>query len=187
MDERYVEKEIKCAVEILYHCLTHFEKVDDGTRAELIAAGYAGRQIDAQLAKPGSKFHADFAQSPLQVVEKLKMRCPDVFMNLPEPDPDGRVRLSFVLDETIGTDGVAAIDSLTPEEFSTMRTESRNGCVIRKVRTSRTVYTNECQMVLAKEEYGWSAITMYPGIQAPPLPENGESDPFWDNHCFIEC
>lgn len=179
-------EEIRCAVDTMYHCLTHFERVDDGTRAELIAAGYSGGQIDAQLAKPGSKFHAAFAQSSMQVVEKLKVRCPDAFVKLPEPDPDGRVRLSFVWDETIGTDGVVAIGSLTQEELAAMCTEERNGCVIRKVRTSKTVYTDECQLVLAKEGYGWSVITMYPGVKAPPLPKNGESDPFWDCHCFIE-
>lgn len=179
-------EEIRCTTDTAYHCLTHFEKIDDRTRAELIAAGYTDVQIDGQLKKPGSKFRASFAQSPQQVVEKLKKECPDVMKNLPEPDAKGRVRPSFVLKQEIGTDGVVETSILTPEELSTMRTESRNGCLIRKVRTSRIVYTNECQMVLAKDGDGWSVITMYPGIQAPPLPKDGESDPFWDCHCFIE-
>lgn len=182
---RFME-EIRCAVDTMYHCLTHFERVDDQARNAMLATGYTDMQIRDQIDKPGSKFHAAFAQSPMQVVEKLKMQCPDVFKKLPEPDPDGRIRLSFVLDETIGTDGVVAIGSLTREELDTMHVEERNGCVIRKVRISRVVKTNECQMVLAKEEDGWSVITMYPGVKAPPLPKNGESDPFWDNHCFVE-
>lgn len=186
MDQGKMEKEIKCTVDALYHCLTHFETIDEGTRAFMLDFGYTDVQIEDQLRKPGSKFHASFAQSPMQVVDRLKRECPDVFVNMPEPDTCGRIRLSFVLDEVAGTDGVVAIDSLTQEELATMCTELRNGCMIRKVRISRCVPTDECQMVLAVENDIFNIITLYPGIQAPPLPKNGEPNAFWDNHCFVE-
>lgn len=185
MVQRHME-EIRCAVDTIYHCLTHFQRIDHLTRSAMLDAGYTDWQIDAQLNKPGSKFHASFAQSPMQVVEKLENECPDVLNDLPEPDVAGRVRLSFELGYETGTDGVVALSSLTPEELSAVREEERNGCIIRKVRLSRTLPTNECQLVLQKEDQGYSIITLFPGVMAPPLPRNGASDPFWDNHCFIE-
>lgn len=183
---QWLMEEIRCAVDTMYHCLTHFETVDDLARDAMLAAGYTCEQIHAQLEKPGSKFHAAFAQSPMQVVDKLMTECPEQMNHMPEPDASGRVRLSFVLGYETGTDGIVAIDSLTPEELLTIREEDRNGYIIRKVRILRAVPTNECQMVLAKDEDGYSIITVFPGVMAPPLPRDGASDPFWDNHCFME-
>ena len=186
MDEKPMEKEIKCTIEALYHCLTHFESLDDASMTALLNAGYTNEHINEQLAKPGSKFYSDFGTSPLEIIKKLRQECPETMMNIPEPDSLGRIRLSFVLNEVIGNDGVIETGALTEEELSTMQTESRNGCMIRKVRTSRVVLTKECQAVLAVGKEAYYIITLYPGTQAPPLPKAGETNSFWDNHCFIE-
>lgn len=186
MDQRIMEKEIKCTVDTMYHCLTHFEQVDDASRKEMLAAGYTNEQIEEQLNRPGSKFYPGFATSPLEVLDKLRRESPVGMWNFPEPDSTGRIRLSFVLNGEIGTDAVVSTHALSEEELSTMHTEFRNGCLIRKVRVLRVVPTNECQVVLSAEENNYNIITLYPGIQAPPLPKNGESDPYWDNHCFVE-
>ncbi len=186
MDAESMETEIKCPPETLFHCLTHFEKVDDASRTAMLDAGYTDVQIRDQLNRPGSKFHAFFAQSPMQVLDRLKMECPDRLSDMPEPDASGKVRLSFDLGYEIGTDGVIAMDALAEEELSTMREEERNGCMIRKVSVSRIVPTNECQVILGKEEDEYSIITVFPGVMAPPLPRNGEPDLFWDSHCFID-
>lgn len=180
------EKEIRCSTDVLYHCLTHFVGIDDETMALLQQAGYSQEQIEDQLAKPGSKFYPSFGTSLMQVLEKLGRYCPELLKNIPEPDDDGRIRLSFVLNETIGTDGVVDVRTLSADELSTMHTESRNGRLIRKVKTAGTVLTDECQMVLADDDDCLHIITLYPGVKAPPLPRDGEPDPFWDNHCFIE-
>lgn len=181
-----MEKEIRCAVDTLYHCLTHFEQVDEDCLTALQQAGYSMKQIDDQLAKAGSKFLASFACSPLQVIERLRQLCPELLSNLPVPDADGRIRLSFILDEKVGTDGIVDVNTLTPAELSTMYMEERNGYVIRKVNISRTVLTGECQLVLADDDHCCHIITLYPGVKAPPLPKSGDSDPFWDTHCFVE-
>lgn len=180
------QKEIRFSMDTLYHCLTHFSSISEEAVEVLQQAGYSLEQIEEQLAKPGSKFSSSFGMSPMQVLDRLGVRCPEVLKNLPEPDPDGRIRLSFAMDQTIGTDGVVDVRTLSEDELSAMRTESRNGCLIRKVRISRKVPTCECQMVLAEGDDCLHVITLYPGVKAPPLPRNGEPDPFWDNHCFIE-
>ena len=180
------QKEIRCNMDTLYHCLTHFSSISEEAVEVLQQAGYSLEQIEEQLAKPGSKFSSSFGMSPMQVLDRLGVRCPEVLKNLPEPDPDGRIRLSFAMDQTIGTDGVVDVRTLSEDELSAMRTESRNGCLIRKVRISRKVPTCECQMILAEDDDCLHVITLYPGVKAPPLPRNGEPDPFWDNHCFIE-
>ncbi len=181
-----MEKEIKCTIETLYHCVTHFEEIDDASIVALVNAGYTKEQINEQLAKPGSKFCSGFGTSPLEVIKKLRQEYPEAMTNIPKPDSSGRIRLSFVLNDVIGNDGVVETGALTEQELSTMRTEFRNGCIIRKVKTSRVVLTKECQVVLAFRHDVYDIITLYPGIQAPPLPKDGEPDSFWDNHCFIE-
>lgn len=181
-----MEKEIKCTIDNLYHCLTHFEKIDNASKVALVNAGYTKEQINEQLAKPGSKFCSGFGTSPLEIIKKLRQECPEVITNIPKPDSSGRIRLSFVLNEVIGNDEVVETGTLTEEELSTMRTEFRNDCMIRKVKASRVVLTKECQVVLAVRQDVYDIITLYPGIQAPPLPKDGETDSFWDNHCFIE-
>lgn len=181
-----MEKEIRCAVDTLYHCLTHFEQIDEDIVDTLLQAGYSITQIKKQLEKPGSRFRASFGRSPMQVFDKLKSAYPEVFRNLPAPDSDGRIRLSFVLNEQVGTDGVVAADTLSPEELSTMHKEDRNGIEVKMVTMSRMVFTKECQLVLAIDDDCCHIITLYPGIKAPPLPKSGEADPFWDSHCFVE-
>ena len=183
----YME-EIRCAIYTVFHSLTHFEKIDEETMYYLLNANFPEEEIEKQLSMPGSKFYASFAQSPWDVIDRVKAECSEILEDVPEPDEKFRVRLSFVFDYEIGTDGVVSIDSLTPEELSSMRTEVRNGRMIRKVKVTRVIPTKECQIVFEQSMDGktYFVVTLYPGVKAPPLPEDGESDPFWDNHCFVE-
>jgi len=64
----------------------------------------------------------------------------------------------------------------------------RNGCPVRTVRTSRTISTGACQLILERTgEAGYALRTLFPGELAPPLPLPGEApDPFWATHLLIE-
>lgn len=170
--------------EALYHSLTHFEKLDENLLQHLISAGYTVDEIQQQLSRPGSKFFASFACSPMEVMDKI---CPqtDTFV-FPEPDEEGRIRLSFKYINPIGKSGIISMDDLNIEEKASIYVEERNGCQIKKVRTLKETQTDECQIVMEKIGKDYSLITMFPGIAAPPISKNQEADPFWDNHCFID-
>ena len=77
---------------------------------------------------------------------------------------------------------------LTPAERATVRNILRNGCPVRTVRTSRTISTGACQLILERTgEAGYALRTLFPGELAPPLPLPGEApDPFWATHLLIE-
>lgn len=69
-----------------------------------------------------------------------------------------------------------------------LRDSLRNGCPVRTVRTSRTISTGACQLILERTgEAGYALRTLFPGELAPPLPLPGQvPDPFWATHLLIE-
>ena len=165
---------ISYSPETLFHVLTHFETADEALRDSLRRAGFTDEAIDGQLRMPGSNF--------------LRQRdFPESFTAL-HPGTDGRVRLSFRYDTPIGTSGLAADAELTPAERAAVRNILRNGCPVRTVRTSRTISTGACQLILERTgEAGYALRTLFPGELAPPLPLPGDApDPFWATHLLIE-
>ena len=97
--------------------------------------------------------------------------------------PQGRKRLSFVLDKEVGLCNVVALSDLTLEEIESITEEERDGSIVKTVITNRTFHTREFQIILGDKN---TVITMFPGPMAPPLPQNGERSEFWDNHVFIK-
>lgn len=161
---------ISYSPETLFHVLTHFETADEALRDSLRRAGFTDEAIDGQLRMPGSKFLRTFALSPQEAVARLQRDFPESFTAL-HPGADGRVRLSFRYDEPVGTSGLAADAELTPAERATVRNILRNGCPVRTVRTSRTISTGACQLILERTgEAGYALRTLFPGELAPPLP-----------------
>lgn len=167
---------ISYSPETLFHVLTHFETADEALRDSLRRAGFTDEAIDGQLRMPGSKFLRTFALSPQEAVARLQRDFPESFTAL-HPGTDGRVRRS-------GTTGA----ELTPAERATVRNILRNGCPVRTVRTSRTISTGACQLILERTgEAGYALRTLFPGELAPPLPLPGQvPDPFWATHLLIE-
>ena len=179
---------IICPPNTLYHCLTHLAELDPSARRVLKSAGFSDDRIDEQLEKPGSKFYPDFAKSVSDVIDRISGARPDLFLDDTCIPCDGEMKacISVVFPFPIGTKGVVHISELSKEELSTMTTELRNGLVVRKVYVDSLSETDECQLIMRKDRDSWRVLTVYPGEFAPPLPRNGESDPYWDEHCFIE-
>ena len=140
---------ISYSPETLFHVLTHFETADEALRDSLRRAGFTDEAIDGQLRMPGSKFLRTFALSPQEAVARLQRDFPESFTAL-HPGTDGRVRLSFRYDAPVGTSGLAADAELTPAERAAVRNILRNGCPVRTVRTSRTISTGACQLILER-------------------------------------
>lgn len=128
----------------------------------------------------GSKF---FCHSPEELLNKAQALFPEKFSEA-IPDSDGRIRLSLLFPEPIGTCNVVSINALTDEEKDKIETLDRQGKKVRSVKTNREIQTKECQIILSKD---WHLVTMFPGELAPPLPDSPEiHDDYWDNHVFIE-
>ena len=168
---------ISYSPETLFHVLTHFETADEALRDSLRRAGFTDEAIDGQLRMPGSKFLRTFALSPQEAVARLQRDFPESFTAL-HPGAD----------EPVGTSGLAADAELTPAERAAVRNILRNGCPVRTVRTSRTISTGACQLILERTgEAGYALRTLFPGELAPPLPLPGQApDPFWATHLLLE-
>lgn len=129
---------------------------------------------------PGSKF---FCSSPEDLIEKAMRLFPERFREA-KPDSDGRIRMSLLFPEDIGTSNVASISDLTQEEALRIEVIDRQGRMVRSVKTDRVIPTRECQIILSSD---MKLITMFPGEMAPPLPPSPDvHDDYWDNHVFIE-
>ncbi len=179
--------EVKYPPRSLYHSLTHFREITSCDYQVLKEEGFSDEQICGQLKKPGSKFFSEFASSPHDVVSILQREFPASFANA-MCDDDNRVRLSFEFDQPIGVCNLISIKDLTPQEYQTISSVDRDGYIVRKAKSERVFQTSLCQLVLERdyEESCYCVCTLFPGMMAPPLPRRGESDPFWDNHIFIE-
>lgn len=91
--------------------------------------------------------------------------------------------ISLTFPYTIGTCKVVNIADLTKEEQSKITRIERNGKIVRTVKLDRDIPTCACQIILSED---WQLITMYPGVDAPPLPDNPDiHNEFWDYHLFI--
>ena len=129
---------------------------------------------------PGSKF---FFSSPEELIEQAMRLFPESFREA-KPDDDGRIRISLLFPEDIGTSNVVSISELTQEEATRIEVIDRQSRKVRSVKTNRVIPTRECQIILSAD---WQLITMFPGEMAPPLPPSPDvHDDYWDNHVFIE-
>ena len=129
---------------------------------------------------PGSKF---FFSSPEELIEQAMRLFPEKFHEA-KPDSDGRIRISLLFPEDIGTSNVVSISELTQEEATRIEVIDRQGRKVRSVKTNKVISTRECQIILSSD---WQLITMFPGEMAPPLPPSPDvHDDYWDNHVFIE-
>lgn len=160
---------ISYSPETLFHVLTHFETADEALRDSLRRAGFTDEAIDGQLRMPGSKFLRTFALSPQEAVARLQRDFPESFTAL-HPGTDGRVRLSFRYDAPVGTSGLAADAELTPAERAAVRNILRNGCPVRTVRTSRTISTGACQLILERGGRVCPAHALSRGTRPSPSP-----------------
>lgn len=169
----------------LFHALSHFQTLDDRIRQELIDSGYSEQQIVGQLQLPGSKFKESFACSPQEAVGKLQQSFPEIFTGA-SPDADGRIHLSFVFAEYIGSTKVISESELTTAEAASLRVEDRNGYLVRTVQVQRDIPTCECQLILTAAQEECDFCTIFPGETAPPLPHCGKPvPPYWRTHVFI--
>lgn len=166
------------------HSISHFSVLDERIYS-LLADHYNRKELEETFRKPGSKFFGSFATSPQEAVFRLQRLFPDKFDNA-KTDPDGKIRLSFCLNEPVGTSGMVSLSGLDDSERQTIREETYHGCQVRTVRVRRTVMTCECQLILIAGKDSDSFCTIFPGELAPPLPYDGkEAAPYWETHLLV--
>lgn len=172
---------INFSTESLFHALIHFEKINEDLKSMLLL-NYSQQDILNQQSLVGSKFMATFAQSPQEVIAEMEKISPEKF-NLPEKETAGTIIISVKFPCEIGYVSVIDESLLLPNERQTIRNEKRENTYVKSVRCNRHIMTNECQLIIEKQETAYSFCTVYPGELAPPL--DSLDDRYWQSHLFI--
>lgn len=161
---------ISYSPETLFHVLTHFETADEALRDSLRRAGFTDEAIGRPATHARVQIPPHFRPFSAGSRRAAATGFPRIFHR---PAPRSRRPGAPVvpLRRTVGTSGLAADAELTPAERATVRNILRNGCPVRTVRTSRTISTGACQLILERTgEAGYALRTLFPGELAPPLP-----------------
>lgn len=168
----------------LVHLLPHFEVISSQYRRQLLDAGMNDEEIARQLATGGSKFLAEFATSPFEVLERVES---DFGEALSAPgDADGRLRLSLTFPKPVGIDNLMPIAEVPEVLRPQLTMVERRGVAVHALRHNGALHNLTCRCNLIFDVASGAVITMFPGIMAPPLPAKSISDdPFWANHCFL--
>lgn len=175
---------IRIEPETLFHVLSHFSRIDAATRRELLEAGFSPMAIENRMQTIGSKFAPEFARSPREILDRLQHDFPEKFRTIHWQD-NGRAELSFKLDVPVGCANVVALKDLSEAELATLQLERRNDTIIRSVSVEGNLPpTCECQLILATR-HAPRLVTVFAGPWAPPLPEQGASSDFWNEHVFV--
>lgn len=182
-----------------FHCLTHFEMINDEYRTCLNKCAYSDAEINVRLSAAGSKFFPSFATSLSEVFHYLFANFGDAFINFAWYE--NTARLSFVIDdkhfpEGIGNCNMVSLDALSEQERRCLTRVDRNGFNVlllnKNCRTTPLLTnTNECNLILYNKAEP-TLKTVFPGIFAPRMPDKWsmtmsqyiESNDFWNTHCF---
>lgn len=168
-------KDYTLSPDSLFHCLGHFGSLCLRERETVMAAGHSAAEIDAMLARPGSKF---FGDSVAAVAEAILANAEAI------ESEDGKVMVHAVFPQPVGLTGIVSEDELTDDMRAGIREEMRGPYAVRTVPAEAMLATAEAHMVM--DAATRSVITLFPGCYAPALPPGGWSgSPFWRRHYFI--
>ncbi len=170
MDNSY-----KLSADSLFHCLGHFNILCRPEKEMIEASGRTATEINAMLARPGSKF---FSDSVAEVVENILANA------VKTETADGKTIVHALFEEPVGLTGVVSENELTDTMRTGIREEMRGPYAVRTVPSDTMYPTREAHLIL--DATNGCVITVFPGCYAPAFPCQGWSaSQFWSTHYFI--
>ena len=183
---------IKYRIDNAFHMLRHFEGMDEQLQTNLLRAGHVEKNIQAELALPGSRFFANFA---LDIQGLLNRIClyPSVILET----GDRNIQLNGQVSPAdfpngIGTRAVVHVDELSASERAAIFLRKNRGLDLLHLQVIKVPPTWEFTLVLRPTQQGHVFITAFPGSPALPLPQHRlgrkrqeECKAFWDKHVFL--
>ncbi len=183
---------IKYRIDNAFHMLRHFEGMDEQLQTNLLRAGHVEKNIQAELALPGSRFFANFA---LDIQGLLNRIClyPSVILET----GDRNIQLNGQVSPAdfpngIGTKAVLHVDELSASQRAAIFLRKNRGLDLLHLQVDKVPPTWEFTLVLRPTQQGHVFITAFPGSPALPLPQHRlgrkrqeECKAFWDKHVFL--
>lgn len=176
----------------LFHMLRHFESIHEQAQYCLLKRGYKPSAIDAALALPGSRFHANFAQD----LKKLEQQMPLGIKQTIHSNPGYQHwQISFDKQQFpngIGTLGVVPLADLANLGAHNVMQKFNRGILIQHANIDALPISWEMSVVVKQQQHYDLLITAFPGLPSMPLPKlhletefNKQCQDYWSQHCFL--
>lgn len=188
-----VHSQIAHTLDSAFHMLKHFEILPLVLKEKLLAEGYSGPDMIANLYEPGSRFATNFAQT----IEELLDRLFNASSYSVEEGLNGNlvVRAVFLSKKyggEVGTCGVVAIDVLDQHLRSKLYRKKNRGVELWHVDVEKLPKTNDFTVILKPTKEKFIFITAFPGPPAMPLPDSRLSQElfessmaYWNKHVYL--
>ena len=176
-----------------FHMLRHFEKVDDGVLKKFFLEGYSLKNIQNELALPGSKFFSHFANDISELVEKI---APHIVQKSVGINGNHIIEFDIPIElfpNGIGTKAVVALKDVTPELRSKIYFEKNRNYSLSHLLVDQLPVTNRCTLILKPVTDGYIFISAFSGESAMPIPKDNMSmeifnacATYWSDHVFLK-
>lgn len=171
-----MNKNYTLSADSLFHCSRHFSKLCTSEKAKIEASGRTAAEINAMLARPGSKFFADSVAEVVEAILRNAVKTENV---------DSKVVVHATFRQPVGLTGILSDNELTDSMRAGIREDKRGPYTVRTVPCATMSPTREAHLVM--DALTHSVITLFPGCYAPAIPSEGWSaSPFWSTHYFIK-
>ena len=171
----------------IIYLIRHFHKIDQSCINELLHQGIKLEAIEEKLKTAGSKFDANFASNPREIIEILNPHPPYQVI----PQVNKRTAYLYLFEESIGWDSIMDVNQIPPGDIAKIKEEKRGDHTVRFIERTESPQTNQIVAVVDSESN--NVITLFPGSYAPALPsldqsktDFDQSTAFWGTHVFIK-
>lgn len=176
-----------------FHMLRHFEKADDEILKNLLLEGYSLKDIQNELALPGSKFFSHFANDISELIEKI---APHIIQKSVGINGNHIIESDIPIEQFpngIGTKAVVALKDVTPELRSKIYFEKNRNYSLSHLLVDQLPVTNRCTLILKPVTDGYIFISAFSGESAMPIPKDDMSTEifnactaYWNEHVFLK-
>ncbi len=175
-----------------FHCLRHFSFEGNEQLRRLAAKfpSYSTSQIQQELNLIGSKFYADFAQEPLDILKQLKKAS-----QTQNPIENNKTLIQFAFSKVdfpngIGNSALLPLSELDEAQQARKYKVKRGDFEVWTCEVVRLPTTNVLSIITMEKAGVFDIITLFPGDYAPAFPRgtselDEQNRMFWEGHCLL--
>ncbi len=175
-----------------FHCLRHFsfDGNDQLRRLEAKFPSYSTTQIQQELELIGSKFHADFAQEPFEILDQFKKASR---MQIPIENNKTLIQFAFSKDDFpngIGNSALLPLSELDEAQQARKYKVKRGDFEVWTCEVAKLPTSNKLSIIAFENQGNFDIITLFPGEYAPAFPRgtselDEQNRMFWEGHCLL--
>lgn len=176
-----------------FHCLRHFsfQGKSQLRRLEAKFSPYSKAQIQQELDLIGSKFYADFAQEPLEILNQLEKASQ---MQTPIENNKTLIQFDFSKEDFpngIGNSALLPLSELDETQQVRKYKVKRGDYEVWTCEVAELPTSNKLSIIAFENQGFFDIITLFPGEYAPAFPRGTseleeQNRMFWEGHCLLK-